>query len=338
VRILIVGAGAIGCLLAARLCGAGHEVAVVARGAHLEAMRARGLALEVPSGRSLAQPAACASVDEAPPAQAVFVTLKAHQLPPMAGDIARACRGAQVFIPVQNGIPWWYFQRLEGPHRDRAVNAVDPGGVLARTLPIELTVPAYAFLSAEVVAPGVVRHAATDKDSFPLGELQGDGDGPLARIAGGLLRSAGFEAPVVDVRQWAWNKLLGNVWANPIGALTRATVGATAAHPDGRRLALALMHEVSAVAAAVGCRTTVDFEVRLARGAGLKDARASMLQDVERGRRTEHEAILGALVELGALAGAAVPHADTLLACLRLADALTGRAAAANNVGNSVSQ
>ncbi len=335
-RVLIIGAGAIGSLLAARLCEAGHEVAVVARGAHLDALRARGLILESPSGNLLARPAAHASADEAPAAEAVFVTLKAYQLPGMAAGIARACRGARIFVPVQNGIPWWYFQRLDGPHKGRAVAAVDPDGALARTLPLELTVPAYAFLSAEVTAPGQVRYSATEKDSFPLGELHG-GSGPLAEAGTELLRSAGFDAPVVDVRLWMWNKLLGNVWANPIGALTRATVGATATHPDGRRLALALMREVSAVAEAFGHRTSVDFEARLARGAGLATARSSMLQDVVRGRRTEHDAILGALAELAALAGVPVPCSETLLACLRLADALTAPEAAANNVGNTVS-
>lgn len=335
-RVLVIGAGAIGGLVAARLALAGHEVAAVARGAHLEAMGTGGLLLDSPQGRQRAPVAAFASAAEAPPAEAVFCTLKAHQLPALADDIARACRGARLFIPVQNGIPWWYFQRLAGPHGGRAVESVDPGGKLARTLPAALTTPAYAFLSAEVIAPGQVRYSMTDKDSFPVGPLQDEGR-PLAEEAAALLRSGGFEAPVVDVRLWTWNKLLGNVWANPIGALTRATVGATATHPDGRRLALELMQEVAAVALAYGHRTTVDFEARLARGAGLSGARASMLQDVERGRRTEHDAILGALVELAGLAGVPVPCSGALLACLRLAATLTPGDAAPNNIGNNVS-
>jgi 2-dehydropantoate 2-reductase len=336
-RILVIGAGAIGGLLAARLCARGHEVAVVARGAHLAALRAQGLTLDSADGRTHTRPAAFATAAEAPQAEVVFVTLKAHQLPGMADDIARACRGARMLVPVQNGVPWWYFLGKPGPHEGRVLRAADPDGRLARTLPAALTVPAFAFLAAEVIAPGHLRHDPGQKESFPLGELGGSGGSRAAELSA-LMRDAGFDAPVVDVRLWMWNKLLGNVWANPIGALTRATVPQTATQPDSRRLALALMRELSEVAFAHGYRTSIDYEARLDRGASLAGARASMLQDVERGRRTEHEAILGGVVELAGVAGLAVPRIETLLACLRLAAALTPGGAAANNVGNVVSQ
>ena len=322
--ILVIGAGAIGGLLAARLALAGHSVAVVARGAHLEAMRDRGhIMLEWPDHREQTPVAAYAEVDSAPDAEIVFVTLKAYQLPALAAPIARKARRASAFVPIQNGIPWWLFAGTNkaNTHAGCVVRAVDPEGALMTAFRGVPLAPAYATVAAEVIAPGTIRHQRSAEDSFPIGALD-DAALPAAALAADALTSTGFSAPRIDVRQWVWIKLLGNIWANPIGALTGATVAQVATDPASRPIALALMSETQAVARAFGVEPGIDFERRLERAVRLRQGtKASMLQDIERGRATERDAILGALVELADLVGIAVPHVRTLLACLTLREA-----------------
>jgi 2-dehydropantoate 2-reductase len=171
-----------------------------------------------------------------------------------------------------------------------------------------------------------VRHIAAQSDNFPVGELDGRPSARVERLAAAMT-GAGLPAALSDVRQQMWRKLLGNVWANPIGALTRATVGDTATHHATRALALDLMREVVAVAGALGISDVGDLERRLGRAAEVRTAKASMLQDLERGRRLEHEAILGALVEIAGIVGVGVPRAAALYACLALLDETNARRA-----------
>jgi 2-dehydropantoate 2-reductase len=320
-RILVIGAGAIGGLLAARLALAGHDVGAVARGAHLDAMRARGhLRLETRDGVVEAPVRAYATAQDAPHADVVIVTLKSHQLPALVEPIAQNAMGAHAFVPIQNGIPWWYFQHTTGPHAGRVVRAVDPDGRVAGLLAGAPVVPGFALVAAEIIAPGQVFHQKFPTDTITLGPLAPANDG-AASIAGELLRSAGFEVQQRDVRREVWRKLLGNIWANPVGALTRASIDRIATHAVGKPLALALMRETEDVARAFGIDPELDFEQRLERARRVRQGvKSSMLQDVERGRETEHRAILGALVELADLAGLDVPRARTLHACMELLD------------------
>lgn len=320
-RFLIVGAGAIGGFVAGRLLAAGHDVTVLARGAHLHAMQANGLRLEDALGRVdyHGPVGTCADLRDAPVADIVIVTLKAHQVAALAVPLSVAAARAQLLVPVQNGVGWWYFQRHAGAHQGRTVRSVDPDGALAHHLPVDRTVPAFAFKSAQLVEPGVVRHIETQSDKLALGELDG-GDSARLRDFSALLVDAGLKAMQGDPRQWMWNKLLGNIFANPICALTRQPLGLVARHPATRALALDLMRELAAVAAALGRPISMSFEERLDRGVGLVTARPSMLQDLEANRPMELDAILGAVVELGQLVGVDVPHIDALLACLRVID------------------
>jgi 2-dehydropantoate 2-reductase len=328
-RILVAGAGAIGGYLAGVLARAGHDVTVLGRGAHLAATRERGrIALETTDGKREEFPvAAVADAGDAAPPDVLFITVKAHQVPELAPRLASAAAAAEIIVPCHNGVGWWYFHRHPGRLAGRAVHAVDPDGSIARHLDPAKVVPTFAFKAAEVVAPGVVRHIVTASDSFPVGELDGQPSQRVERLSRAIAQG-GIPAPVADVRQRMWWKLLGNIWANPIGALTGTTVGATGTHPATRTLSLALMSEVAAVATALGVTVDTDFERRLGRAKEVPNAKASMLQDRERGRPLEYEAILGAVVEIAELVGVKVPHTTTLYACLALLDSAQARARA----------
>ena len=320
-RFLVVGAGAIGGFVAGRLLAAGHAVTVLARGAHLDAMRTRGLRLEDAHGSIDYQGPVdiCADLHDAPAVDVLVVTLKSHQLASLAGPLAVAADRARLLVQIQNGVGWWYFQDHTGPHRGHVVRSVDPDGVLAASLPVDRTVAAFAFKSAQVVEPGVVRHLESPSDRWILGEI-GGGDGTRLRDLRAAFSGAGMATELGDARQWMWNKLLGNIFANPVCAITRQPLGVVARHPEARALGLGLMHELAAVAAALGCPITMSFEERLDRGMALTTARPSMLQDLEANRPMELDAILGAVVELGQLTGAATPRIAALLACLRVMD------------------
>lgn len=323
-RICVYGAGAIGGFLAGRLSLAGHDVVAVARGAHLEAIRRDGLTLvgsdgrvEKAAGVRGAAPEEAGSVD-LPSLDLLVVTLKAHQIPPLAREIAGLSSRAAVTVPLQNGIPWWYFHRHGGVHEGLAVEAVDPGGAVAAAIGTAGLIPAIASKSAEVEAPGIVRHAVTPGDRFPMGELDGAMSGRLAETVG-LFKAAGIPADAVpDIRTEVWAKLLGNLPLNPLGALTGATIGRTVAHPHARGLCLAMMREALSVAAAFGAAPAIDPEVRIRRSEAIGEVKASMLQDRERGRPMEVEAIAGAVVELAGIAGIPVPSTEAVYACASL--------------------
>lgn len=308
-----------GGFLAGRLLATGHTVTVLSRGAHLDAMRSKGLRLETTQGRlDYSGPVdICADLRDAPAVDILIVTLKSHQLPSLAGPLAAAADRAQLLVQVQNGVGWWYFQGHPGPHRGRVVHSVDPDGALAASLPFERCVPAFAFKSAQVVAPGVVRHLESPSDKWILGEL-GTGTGTRLHDLAADLSAAGIATETGDARHWMWNKLLGNIFANPVCAITRQSLGVVARHPATRALGLGLMQELATVAAALGCPVGMSFEERLDRAVALTTARPSMLQDLEANRPMELDSILGSVVELGQLVGVAVPRIEALLACLRV--------------------
>ncbi|MGE0800771.1 MAG: ketopantoate reductase family protein [Lautropia sp.] len=322
-RFLIVGAGAIGGFLAGRLAQAGSDVHVVTRGPHREALARAGLHLIGSDGSEARVPLAThADIDAAAaaagtPFDVVLVCLKAHQLLPVAPALGRVARHAQLLVPVHNGVGWWYFQKSAGRFAGEPIRAVDPDGRLIAELPVDRTVPMFAFKSAQVTEPGVVRYLAAPSDRFPLGELDGHRTERVAALIAAFT-AAGLASAETDVRATMWSKLLGNIYANPISALTGVAIGRLAAFPPTRALSVELMRECSAVAQALGVVVPMSIDERLARAAEVPLARPSMLQDREAGRPMEVEPILGALAELGAKTGIPTPHVAALLACLRL--------------------
>ena len=321
-KIGVFGAGAIGGLLAARLAASGQEVTVVARGPHLAAMRERGLRLESEGETITTHPRACGSAAEAGVQDAVIVTLKAHSLPGVADEIARMMGPQTALVTGVNGVPYWYFHGLDSPFRGRVVESVDPGGVVSRALPPAQAVGCVVYPAAEVVEPGVVRH--TYGERFSLGEPDGSRS-PRVEALSKAFQAAGFKAPVRPrIRDEIWIKLWGNLTFNPVSALTGATLDRIVGRADLRALSHVMMLEAQEVAEALGVRFAIDANKRIDGAAEVGAHKTSMLQDLERGRPMEIDALLGAVVDLGTLTGHAMPLCSAVLALVRERARLAG--------------
>jgi 2-dehydropantoate 2-reductase len=315
-KLCVFGAGAIGGLMAAKLAAKGDaEVTVIARGPHLAAMQAKGLTLRSDGQESVIPVRAVGSAEEAGPQDYVVVTLKAHSLPGAAKQMQPLLGPETALVSAVNGIPWWYFHKLAGPHEGRRVESVDPGGVVSALLPPERAIGCIVYPAAEVPEPGVIEH--TYGDRFTLGEPDGSRS-PRVNALSEALIAAGFKAPVrPKIRDELWVKLWGNMAFNPISALTTVTLDVLIADDGQRNVARQMMLEGQAVAEKLGVRFAIDVDKRIAGGAEVGAHKTSMLQDLERGRPMEIDALLGAVVELAELVGAQVPTCRTVLALLR---------------------
>jgi 2-dehydropantoate 2-reductase len=314
-RIAIFGAGAIGGMLGVKLAAAGADVTFIARGPHLAAMQAHGVRLIGKDETITVHPRCLADAAEAGVQDYVVVTLKAHSLPAAAPAIATMMGRETCLVTGINGVPYWYFHGLEGPWRDRRIESVDPGGRLWDVLPPAQVIGSVVYPAAEVIEPGVIHHSYGDR--FILGEPAG-GTSPRIEAFSRALIGAGLKAPVRPrIRDEIWMKLIGNLCFNPVSALTGATLERIAGEPGLRALCRAMMTEAQLVAQSLGAKFAVSIERRID-GAGEVGAhKTSMLQDLERGRPMEIDAILGAVVELGAVTGTLMPHCAAVLALVR---------------------
>ena len=321
-KVAVFGAGAIGGLLGVKLAQAGVEVTIIARGPHLAAMQADGLTLRSGGESVTVRPRCLADPGEAGVQDYVIVTLKAHSLPGAAPQIARLIGPETALVTGINGVPYWYFYGLLGPYRDRRVESVDPGGTLWTHLPPAQAIGAVVYPAAEIVEPGVIEHSYGDR--FSLGEPDGTRS-PRVEALSRLLIGAGLKAPVRPrIRDEIWVKLWGNMAFNPISALTGSTLDRLTGRPELRALCRAVMLEGRAVAEALGVRFAIDVDKRLDGAAEVGAHKTSMLQDLERGRPMEIDALLGAVVELGELVGEAMPMARAVLALVRERARLAG--------------
>jgi 2-dehydropantoate 2-reductase len=304
-RICVFGAGAIGGLLAVKLAAIGEEVTVIARGAHLAAIRAHGLRLVEEGAQEVARVRAVERAADAGDQDVVFLGMKAHQLGPVVDEVRALVGPSTVLVTAQNGIPWWYFAKQGGPYEGKRLESVDPGGVIAATLDVERVVGSIIYPAAEIEAPGVIRHVEGNR--VTVGELDG-AETERVRALAELLRRAGFKARVTtDLRSELWVKLWGNCTFNPISALTHATLAEICGFAPTRELAATMMREAQTVGEKLGARFGVTLEKRIAGAESVGAHKTSMLQDVEAGRPTELEALLGAVVELGRITGTPTP-------------------------------
>ena len=326
-RIVIAGAGAIGGYLGARLARAGADVVLYARGPHLQAMQQRGLRVRSAEGGDFeVKPQLAADLATVGVADVVFLGVKAHALTALAPQLRPLLGPETVVVSTQNGIPWWYFQGHGGALEGLSLTRVDPGGIIAASIEPQRIVGSLAYFAADVVEPGVIRHAEGNRISF--GEPDGTRSERTRRIADALI-AAGFRCPLTTrFRHEIWVKLLGNVAFNPISALTRGTLEELARHPDVSRVVREVMAETEAVAGKLGIEMPISIEQRLA-GAGKVGAhKTSMLQDLEAGRPLELEAVVGAVLELGERLGVAMPATRALYASAKLLDEKSRQAVA----------
>jgi 2-dehydropantoate 2-reductase len=314
-KVAIFGAGAIGGFLGVKLAQAGVDVTFIARGPHLAAMQANGVTLKSGDETTVVRPRCVASAAEAGIQDYVVVTLKAHGLPGAAPAIASMMGPDSALVTGINGIPYWYFYGLDSPHRDRVVESVDPGGKLWQVLPPSQAIGCVVYPAAEVIEPGVIEH--TYGDRFTLGEPDGTRTPRIEALSKALI-AAGLKAPVrPKIRDELWVKLWGNLAFNPISALTSATLDRVTGDDGLRTLCRGMMLEAKATAEALGIRFAIDVDKRIAGGAEVGAHKTSMLQDLERGRPMEIDALLGAVVELGEVVGQDMPLCRSVLALVR---------------------
>jgi 2-dehydropantoate 2-reductase len=317
-RICVVGAGSIGGHLAVLLAGAGNEVTVIARGPHLAAIREKGLKLVMEDGseRVARDVRATDAIRSAGPQDVVILAVKANQVEPVAGDVAALLTGDAVLIPMQNGIPWWYFQRHGGHYENHVVHSVDPEGRVMKAIDPQRIVGCVVYPAASIAAPGVVRHIEGNR--YPLGELDGATTPRVTRIAEAFT-AAGLKSPILDnIRAEIWLKLWGNLSFNPISALTHSTLVDLCQHPLTRLLAHDMMSEAQAIAHKLGIEFRVSIEKRIAGAEKVGKHKTSMLQDIEAGREPEIDALLGSVIELGRVTHTSTPHLDTVFALVKL--------------------
>ena len=316
-KICVVGAGAIGGYLAVRLADTGNHVSVVARGPHLAAIRAQGLTL-IESEQTVVADGLVATdrIRDLDPQDVVLLALKAHQIEAVVSDLPALLGPATVIVTLQNGIPWWYFQKLGGDYADRPVGAVDPNGVLFNGIDPDRLIGCIAYPAAKVAEPGVIRHIEGNR--FPVGELDGR-DSERVQLVAGALTEAGFKSRVLDdIRSEMWLKLWGNLTFNPISAMTHSTLIDICQFPLTRALAATMMTEAEAVAHRLGASFRVPMERRIAGAEAVGKHKTSMLQDVEVGKPLEIDGMLGAVVELAELTSVEVPTLRALYACVSL--------------------
>ena len=317
-KIAIVGAGAIGGYLGARLSAAGEDVTFIARNRNLEAINARGFRLILEDGSELHAPAARAVRDpaDAGPQDAVLLTVKAHQVVDLLPRMRDLFGPDTTVVTMINGVPWWYFHRLEGAWQGRGLDSVDPGGVIAAHIEPERVIGSVVYPAAELLEPGVVK--VIEGNRFTLGEPDGTRSERVERLSRALM-NAGFKAPVSkDIRSEIWVKLWGNLTFNPISALTHATLEQICTFAPTRELAVRLMTEAREVAQALGVQFRISLEQRIAGAQAVGAHKTSMLQDVEAGRALELEALVGAVIELGRITGTPTPTIEAVYALTRL--------------------
>jgi 2-dehydropantoate 2-reductase len=315
-KICIVGAGAIGGLIGARLAMAGHEVALVARGEHLSAIRSHGLTYRGPDGREtrLRVPASDRP-EEFGRQDAVFIALKAHSIAPMLTRLRPLLAEETPVVTAINGLPWWYFYGEGGPDGDGRIQCLDPEDAMRRALAPSHIVGCVVHAAAEVSAPGVVNH--TGGRDFILGEIDGSMGERIPALAAAI-NGTGLAARITDrIRDEIWTKLIGNLSVNPISALTGARIGEVLDNRELCVLARAMMAEGMRVAEAYGARISVTIDERIELGRKVGGAKPSMLQDIEKGRPMELDAIVSSVVELGRRAGVGTPTIETVAALIR---------------------
>ncbi|MDR3534127.1 MAG: 2-dehydropantoate 2-reductase [Rhodopila sp.] len=315
-KICIYGAGAIGGHLAVRLHRAGADVSVVARGAHLAAIQANGLRVHAVDGEHHAPVRASADPRELGPQDAVFVTVKAPALPAVAASIGPLLGPDTPVAFVMNGIPWWYFDHLPGPHEGKSLPRIDPDDALRRALGPGRAIGGVVYSASAVTAPGVVE-VEQPKSRVILGEPDGTLSDRVLTLAG-LIAKGGISGEATPaIRTEIWNKLISNLAGGTLAVLTGCAPKGIYVEPAAEHAALRVMHEATAIAQALGADPTTNHAQRIGNQRSM-DHKPSILQDLELGRPMEIDGLFDAPLVLAHLAGVEAPTLELLVALCKL--------------------
>ena len=341
-KICVIGAGAIGGLVAAHLVQSGRTVHVIDRGKQLAAIRQNGLRVISGSGDSdIHVRVTAGDTYDAGPQDIIFLAVKTTQIAAAVRNINALMHDNTVVITVQNGVPWWYFQRHGGEHEGRHLETLDPGGVINSCIAPSRITGCIAYPAASIESPGVIRHIEGNR--FPVGELDNASTARLGRISE-LFTEAGLKSRILtDLRSEIWLKLWGTLAFNPVSMLTHATLEDICRYPQTRALAAEMMREAESIATRLGISFRVPMEKRITGAERVGAHKTSTLQDIEAGRETEIDALLGAVIELGQITDTPTPHLDSIFASCKLLEKTVllqsgERPHAGNPAGNGVRQ
>jgi len=309
-KVCIYGAGAIGGYLGVQLAQAGADVSLVARGAHLAAMKANGLKLLIGDEERVVHPRCTDNPADLGPQDFIIICLKAHSITGVIDAMKPLIGSHTRIITAVNGIPYWYFYKHGGVYENSMLESIDPGGRQWREFGPERAIGCIVYPATEIEAPGVIRHVYGDR--FPIGEPSGERSADVERLSA-LFVKAGLQAPVLDrIRDEIWLKLWGNVCLNPISALTHATLDVICSDPSTRALSKAIMLEAQTIAETFGAKLRVDVERRIEGARKVGAHKTSMLQDLERGRPMEIDPLVTVVQEMGRLTKTPTPSLDAV--------------------------
>lgn len=322
-KITIFGAGAIGGHLGALLSRNEVDVSLIARGAHLEAMRDKGLKLTMQGESFVTRPRVTDDPSTLGPQDYVVVSLKSHQAPGVVDAMQPMLGPDTTVVTAMNGVPWWYFYKLAGAHEDYQIKAVDPDGKQWNGIGPQRTIGCITYVASEVTAPGEIESGGQMR--YYIGEPD-NSESERAKRFQAVVDKTAIDAQLrTDLRRDIWVKIMGNAAYNPISALTMGTMGDMVNDPLVEDILRKVMAEVVAVGRGLGAEPNASIEERIVGTRhGAASHKSSMLQDLERSRLMEINPIVGAVSEVGKLAGVATPTIDTVLALVRLRAKLAG--------------
>ncbi len=310
-KICIVGAGATGGYLGVKLINAGFDVSLVARGAHLTAMKKKGLTLIENDKESTCSPKCSDSMKELGKMDFIFITLKAYSINGLVEEISTMFDENTSVISSYNGIPWWYFFGAEGQFKNYRIKCIDPKNIQWNVITPERIIGCVVYPATEIIEPGVIKHIEGNR--FSLGEPNGAQTERISRISKAMAR-ADLKAPVrKNIRQEIWMKLIGNLAFNPLSVITGETLDVLLLNEENKKTAYEAMKEATSIMDKLNVPMSISIDQRIEGAAKVGSHKTSMLQDYERGKELELDALVVAVKEIADLLGIKTPTIDRIL-------------------------
>jgi len=310
-KICIVGAGAIGGYLGFKLINAGFDVSLVARGAHLKAMKNKGLTIIENDKEISCFPKCSESMSDLGKMDYIFITLKAYSIPGLVNEISTMFKENTAVITAYNGIPWWYFYNIEGSFKNYRIKCIDPNNIQWNTITPERIIGCVVYPATEIIEPGVIKHIEGNR--FSLGEPGGIQTERILTLGKALVK-AGIKAPIrSNLREEIWTKLIGNLAFNPLSVITGKTLDILASENEYRTIAYDAMEEASLIINQLGIKLKISIDQRIDGAAKVGAHKTSMLQDYEKGKELELDSLVVSIKEIGNLLGIKTPTIDKIL-------------------------